>query len=269
MLSALNEEQIKRYARHIVLPEVGENGQRKLLDSRVLCVGAGGLGSPVIEYLAAAGVGTLGIVDDDVVDMSNLQRQVIHAGNIGKIKAESAREFVERLNPDVDVIAYTKRLRSDNAREIIREYDFIVDASDNFETRYLINDTAVLENKPFSHGSIFRFEGHITTILPRKGPCYRCIFQEVPPPETVPPAQEVGVFGVLPGVVGSIQATEAIKYLIGIGELLVGVLLYYDAQYMEFEELLTRWRPDCPVCGENPEITDIVPENYEGIRRPR
>lgn len=256
----LNEEQRDRYARNIVLPGVGEEGQERLLSSKVLVVGAGGLGSAVIQYLAAAGVGHLGIVDGDRVELSNLQRQTIHDGRLGEPKAESAREFVEKLNPDVEVEAHTKNLTPANARGLAREYDVLVDCSDNYETRYLANDVAIIEDKPLAHGSVFQFEGHATTVLPGEGPCYRCIFQRAPPPETRP--RQPGVFGVLPGVIGSLQATETLKYLLDTGELLVGRLLYYDAMYMEFEEIETRRRKECPVCGESPSITELSEENY-------
>jgi len=262
LIGGFNEEQIRRYSRHIILPEVGGRGQRKLLESRVLCIGAGGLGAPVIQYLAAAGVGTLGVIDDDTVDLSNLQRQIIHGGKVGTPKAESAREFVEELNPDVEVIPYRDRLSANNIMEIFEDYDMVVDGSDNFATRYLVNDACVLTGKPLSHGSIFRFEGQVTTILPGKGPCYRCVFEHAPPPGMVPSCQEAGVLGVLPGIIGVIQATETIKYLLGIGELLVGRLLYYDALNMTFDEIKIRKNRQCPVCGENPKINSIEEETY-------
>lgn len=262
MIGGFGEEQIRRYSRHIILPEVGGKGQKKLLESAVLCIGAGGLGAPAIEYLAAAGVGTLGIIDDDVVDLSNLQRQVIHGGNVGIQKVKSAEQFVNRLNPDVNVVAYTERLNQENILGIIRDYDFIIDGSDNFATRFLVNDACVFENKPLSHGSIFRFEGQVTTIVPHKGPCYRCLFEHAPPPGMVPSCQEAGVLGVLPGIIGVIQATEAIKYLLGIGELLVGRLIYYDALNMSFDEIKVRWNRECPVCGEAPKIHSIAETTY-------
>lgn len=208
MTERFSEEQIRRYSRHILLPGVGGAGQERLLDGSVLCVGAGGLGSPVIQYLAAAGVGHLGIIDDDQVDLSNLQRQVIHAGNTGESKAESAREFVERLNPDVAVETHNTRLTPDNARSIIDDYDVVVDGSDNFPTRYLLNDACILEDTPLVHGSVFQFEGQATTIIPERGPCYRCVFPRPPPEGVVPSCQEAGVFGVLPGIIGLVQATE-------------------------------------------------------------
>lgn len=262
MIGGFNEEQIRRYSRHIILPEVGGKGQQKLLSSKVLCIGAGGLGSPVIEYLAAAGIGNLGIIDDDIVDLSNLQRQVIHGGNVGKTKVESAKEFVNNLNPEVKVIIYKERLNANNILDIFLEYDMIVDCSDNFETKYLVNDACVLLDKPLSHGSIFRFEGQVTTIIPHKGPCYRCIFEHAPPPGMMPSCQQAGVLGVLPGIVGLIQATETIKYLLSLGELLVGRLIYYDALNMTFDEIKVRWNRDCPACGENPKIESIREEIY-------
>lgn len=262
MLGGFNEEQIRRYSRHIILPEVGGKGQKKLLSSKVLCIGAGGLGAPIIEYLAAAGIGTLGIIDDDTVDLSNLQRQVIHGGNVGKPKVESAKQFVNNLNPDIEVKTYIERLNANNVIDIFKEYDMIVDGSDNFATRYLVNDACVITNKPLSHGSIYRFEGQVTTIIPHKGPCYRCLFEHAPPPGMVPSCQEAGVLGVLPGIIGVIQATEVVKYLLGIGELLVGRLIYYDALNMTFDEIKMRWNKNCPICGEEPRITSIQEEIY-------
>lgn len=262
MLGGFSEEQIKRYSRHIILPEVGGKGQKKLLSSKVLCIGAGGLGSPLMEYLAAAGTGTLGIMDDDTVDLSNLQRQVIHGGNVGKHKVESAKQFVNNLNPDIQVNTYNQRLNAHNVEDIFREYDMVVDCSDNFATRYLVNDACVLLNKPLSHGSIYRFEGQVTTIIPHKGPCYRCLFEHAPPPGMMPSCQQAGVLGVLPGIIGVIQATEVVKYLLGIGELLVGRLIYYDALNMSFDEIKMRWNEECPVCGEKPKITSIQEEIY-------
>jgi len=250
MDSKLDEIQIHRYSRHIMLPEVGEKGQDKLLSSKVLCIGSGGLGSPAIQYLAAAGVGTIGIIDDDVVDLSNLQRQVIHGGNIGRPKVASAAAFVKRLNPDVTVIPMEMRLDAGNVRDIIPDYDMVVDCSDNFATRFMINDACVLTGIPLSHGSIFKYEGQVITILPRSGPCYRCIFEQPPPKEIELSARSTGVLGVLPGVIGAIQATEVVKYLIGIGELLVGRMLYYDSLYMTFDEINIQKNPKCPVCGK-------------------
>jgi len=267
MIGGLNKEQLQRYLRNIMLPEIGKKGQQKLLESKVLCIGAGGLGSPVIQYLAAAGVGTLGIMDNDVVDMSNLQRQVIHGGNVDKPKVTSAAEFVEKLNPDVKVVPYQTRLDAGNIMDTIKDYDIVMDCSDNFATRFLVNDACVLTGTPLSHGSIFSFEGQVTTIIPGKGPCYRCLFEHAPPPGTVPLSHEVGVMGVLPGIIGIIQATEVIKYLLGIGELLLGRMIYYDALYMTFDEIRIRKNPQCPVCGEEPKIDQIQEEVYDGSCR--
>ena len=258
---SFTDEQIKRYSRQIILPEVGGKGQKKLLASRVLVLGAGGLGSPAIAYLAAAGVGTLGIIDHDLVEVSNLQRQIIHGGNIGLSKARSAQDFVLSLNPDVDVVAYAERFSAENARLIVRDYDFVIDGSDNITTHYLINDACVLEKTPCSHGSILRYEGYATTTKPG-GPCYRCIFKKAPPPGLIPSCQEAGVFGVLPGIMGTIQASEALKFVLGIGELLVGRLLCFNALDMSFFEASAEKRTDCDVCGDRPLITRIEPENY-------
>jgi molybdopterin/thiamine biosynthesis adenylyltransferase len=262
MIGGFNEEQIRRYSRHIILPEIGGKGQKKLLASKVLCIGAGGLGSPVIQYLAAAGVGTLGIVDDDVVDLSNLQRQIIHGGNVGKSKVHSSAGFVKTLNSDVEVVPIEYRLDASNIMDIIKNYDMVVDCSDNFATRYMVNDACVITNTPLSHGSIFRFEGQVTTIVAERGPCYRCLFEHAPPPGMVPSCQEAGVLGVLPGIIGVIQATEVMKYLLDIGELLVGRLIYYDALHMTFDEIKIRKNPQCPVCGEEPKINSIQAELY-------
>ncbi|MFL5759594.1 MAG: molybdopterin-synthase adenylyltransferase MoeB [Thermomicrobiales bacterium] len=250
MPRAFSAEQRRRYSRHILIPEVGESGQQKLLDAKVLLVGAGGLGSPAALYLAAAGVGTLGIVDDDVVDDSNLQRQVIHnTDRIGISKVESARQTIQALNPDVTVIGHEERLSKSNILDIFGQYDIILDGTDNFATRYLINDATVLLDKPNIHGSIFRFEGQATTFLPHLGPCYRCLFPDPPPPELAPNCAEAGVLGVLPGIVGLIQATEVIKLILGIGEPLSGRLLTYDALSTTFRELRLRRDPECPMCG--------------------
>jgi len=263
MIGGFNDEQIRRYSRHIILQEVGGKGQEKLLSSKVLCIGAGGLGSPIIQYLAAAGIGTIGIVDDDVVDLSNLQRQVIHGGNVDMPKVESAAQFVNKLNPDVDVKKYNHRITPENILDIIKDYDIVVDGSDNFATRYLVNDACVLTGTPLSHGSIFRFEGQVTTILPNEGPCYRCLFEHAPPAGMVPSCQEAGVIGVLPGIIGVVQATEVVKYLLDLGELLTGRMIYYDATQMTFDEIKIRKNPTCPVCGENPKISTIEAENYQ------
>jgi molybdopterin/thiamine biosynthesis adenylyltransferase/rhodanese-related sulfurtransferase len=247
---SLNPDQRRRYSRHLLIPEVGEEGQRKLLDAKVLLVGAGGLGSPAALYLAAAGVGTLGVVDADIVDDSNLQRQVIHTTErVGMPKVESARIAIEALNPDVNVVKHETRLDQSNVLDIFAGYDVILDGTDNFATRYLINDACVLLDKPNVHGSIFRFEGQATTFIPHEGPCYRCLFPTPPPPELAPSCAEAGVLGLLPGTVGIIQATETAKLILGIGEPLVGRLLTYDALEMEFRELRLSRDPECPMCG--------------------
>jgi len=246
------EDQIKRYSRQIILPGVGGVGQRKLLNSKILVIGAGGLGSGAIAYLAAAGVGTLGIIDNDFVEISNLQRQIIHGGNIGMPKARSAEIFARILNSDVDVIAYEERFSADNSRTILRDYDFVIDGSDNFPTHYLINDSCVLEKKPFSHGSILRYEGYATTVIPMKGACYRCIFCKPPPPSLIPTCQEAGVFGVLPGIIGTIQASEALKFILGIGEPLAGRLLCFNALDMSFYEASAERKTSCAICGDDP-----------------
>jgi molybdopterin/thiamine biosynthesis adenylyltransferase/rhodanese-related sulfurtransferase len=257
---SLTPDQRRRYSRHLLIPEVGEEGQRKLLDARVLLVGAGGLGSPAALYLAAAGVGTLGIVDADIVDDSNLQRQVVHtAERIGMPKVESARIAIEALNPDVNVVKHETRLDQTNVLDIFAGYDVILDGTDNFATRYLINDACVLLNKPNVHGSIFRFEGQATTFIPQEGPCYRCLFPTPPPPELAPSCAEAGVLGLLPGTIGIIQATETAKLILGIGEPLVGRLLTYDALEMEFRELRLSRDPECPMCGpEAPTSLDDI-----------
>ena len=254
----LSEEQFTRYARHLILDEVGEEGQEKLLSSRVLVVGAGGLGSPMLMYLAAAGVGTLGLVDFDVVDVSNLQRQVLHGTkDIGRPKLDSARERIHDVNPHVHVEAYETRLTSENALDIIRDYDVVIDGTDNFATRYLTNDACVLLGKPNVYGSIFRFEGQASVFALEEGPCYRCLFPEPPPPGMVPSCAEGGVLGVLPGLVGTIQATEGIKLLLGVGEPLVGRLLLIDALTMRFRTVRLRKDPNCPACGTH-EITELI-----------
>jgi molybdopterin/thiamine biosynthesis adenylyltransferase/rhodanese-related sulfurtransferase len=256
----LEPEQRQRYSRHLLIPEVGEEGQLKLLESRMLLIGAGGLGSPSSLYLAAAGVGTLGIVDDDVVDATNLQRQIVHSTErLGDSKAESAKRTIEALNPDVTVQVFNERLTSENVDRILGEgWDVIVDGADNFPTRYLLNDASIWHGIPVVHGSIFRFEGQVTVFKPREGPCYRCLFPQPPPPELAPSCAEGGVLGVLPGIVGSIQANEALKLALGIGEPLVGRLLLLDALAPSFTEVSLRRDPDCPVCGEHPTITEYV-----------
>ena len=262
MSLSLDATQLDRYSRHIIMDEVGPEGQKRLLDGSVLVVGAGGLGAPVIQYLAAAGVGRLGIVDDDVVERSNLQRQVIHSdANVGVPKVESARDFVERLNPDVSVDTYEQRLTAENV-DVVDDYDIVVDASDNFPTRYLLNDYTQLTETPLVHGAIYKFEGQATTILP-DGPCYRCLFPEAPEPGTVPDCATTGVLGVLPGTLGCIQATEAAKLLLDSGETLDGRLLFYDAMDMTFETVPYRKNPDCPVCGDEP-IESVADVEYTG-----
>jgi adenylyltransferase/sulfurtransferase len=257
---ALDDAQRKRYSRHLLIPEVGEEGQLKLLDSKMLLIGAGGLGSPASLYLAAAGVGTLGIVDDDAVDETNLQRQIVHSlERLGEPKAESARRTIEALNPDVEVKVFKERLTSENVDRILAEgWDVIVDGADNFPTRYLVNDASVWHGIPVVHGSIFRFEGQATVFKPGEGPCYRCLFPQPPPPELAPSCAEGGVLGVLPGIVGSIQANEAIKLALGVGDPLVGRLLLFDALETTFTEIALRRDPSCPVCGESPTITESV-----------
>jgi molybdopterin/thiamine biosynthesis adenylyltransferase/rhodanese-related sulfurtransferase len=248
----MSEAQAKRYSRHLLVPEVGEVGQFKLLDSRVLLIGAGGLGSPAAYYLAAAGVGTIGIIDADVVDESNLQRQILHnTQRIGQYKAESARETIEALNPDVKVITYIERLDESNVARIIADYNVILDGTDNFPTRYLLNDAAIIANKPVVHGSVFRFEGQLTVFKPYEGPCYRCLYPEPPPMALAPSCAEAGVLGVLPGIIGLLQATETIKLLLGIGDPLVGRMMTYDALASEFNELRLFRDPECPACGEH------------------
>jgi sulfur-carrier protein adenylyltransferase/sulfurtransferase len=250
----------QRYSRHILIPEVGEEGQLKLLDARILLIGAGGLGSPASLYLAAAGVGRLGIVDDDRVDATNLQRQIAHSTNtLGDWKADSAKATIEALNPDVEVKTYRERLTSENVDRILGDgWDVIVDGADNFPTRYLVNDASVWHDIPVVHGSIYRFEGQVTVFKPHEGPCYRCLFPTPPPPELAPSCAEGGVLGVLPGIVGSLQASEALKLALGIGESLSGRLLLFDALATEFSEVTLRRDPDCPVCGEHPTITEYI-----------
>jgi molybdopterin/thiamine biosynthesis adenylyltransferase/rhodanese-related sulfurtransferase len=257
-------DQYERYKRHLVLPEFGVDGQRKLLEARVLLIGAGGLGCPLAQYLAAAGVGTLGLVDFDTVDASNLQRQVLYGTrDVGRPKAEVARERILALNPDVKVEVYPVRLASDNALAILRDYDVVVDGTDNFPTRYLTNDACVMLGRPNVHGSIFRFEGQATVFDARRGPCYRCLYPEPPPPGAVPSCAEGGVLGVLPGIVALIQATETIKLLAGLGESLVGRLLQFDALEMRFQEFRLQKDPACPVCGAEPTITELI--DYAGF----
>jgi molybdopterin/thiamine biosynthesis adenylyltransferase/rhodanese-related sulfurtransferase len=253
--AVLTPEQRNRYGRHILLPEVGEEGQRTLLESKILLLGAGGLGSPAALYLAAAGVGTIGIVDMDVVDQSNLQRQILHnMERVGDRKVDSAKKTLTALNPDVDVVTYDVRLGADNILDIISGYDVIVDGTDNFPTRYLLNDASLLARVPVVHGSIFRFEGQVTVFKPYEGPCYPCLLPEPPPPELAPSCSEAGVLGVLPGIVGSVQALEAIKLVLNLGDPLVGRLLAYDALDQTFREFKVRRDPQCPACGEGAQI---------------
>ncbi len=261
-MTDFTDEQIERYSRHIILPEVGGVGQRKMLDARVLMVGAGGLGSPAAYYLAAAGIGHLGIVDFDTVDLSNLQRQIIHnTERIGMLKTESAKKTIAALNPDVNVTTFNERISAQNIKELFEGYDYIVDGSDNFATRFLINDACVLMNKVNIHGSIFRFEGQATVFDPKNGPCYRCLYPEPPPPGLVPNCQEGGVLGVLAGIIGNIQAVETLKLVLGIGESLSGKLLIYDALNTEFRKLKLKRDVNCPVCGDNPTIKELI--DYE------
>jgi molybdopterin/thiamine biosynthesis adenylyltransferase/rhodanese-related sulfurtransferase/molybdopterin converting factor small subunit len=267
-LPQLSAEEIKRYSRHLIMPEMGIDGQRRLKAASVLCIGAGGLGSPAAMYLAAAGIGRLGIVDFDVVDYSNLQRQLLHTTNdVGRTKLASARDKVNALNPHVQVETYEVALSSENALELFSKYDVILDGTDNFPTRYLVNDACVLTGKPNAYGSIFRFEGQASVFATKDGPCYRCLYPEPPPPGLVPSCAEGGVLGVLPGIIGVIQATEAIKVILGIGEPLIGRFMIYDALKMRFRELKLRKDPECPVCGTNPTVTKLIDyEQFCGMR---
>ena len=269
-LPELSPEELARYSRHLILPEVGLEGQRKLKAARVLCVGAGGLGSPLAFYLAAAGVGTLGLVDFDVVDSSNLQRQIIHfTRDIGRKKLDSAAEKLNALNPALNVVKHETLLSSANALEILKDYDIVADGTDNFPTRYLVNDACVLLRKPNVYGSIFRFEGQASVFAAEKGPCYRCLYPEPPPPGLVPSCAEGGVLGILPGLLGIIQATEAIKLILGQGEPLIGRLLLVDALGMRFRDLKLRKNPECPVCGQHPTVTQLIDyQQFCGIAPP-
>ncbi len=258
-LQNLTNEEIRRYSRHLIMPEVGLAGQLKIKQASVLLIGAGGLGSPLALYLAAAGIGHLGIVDFDVVDESNLQRQIVHGtSTVGVSKLESAARRVRDLNPFVEITGYETGITSDNALDIIKDYDIVIDGTDNFPTRYLVNDASVMLGKPNVYGSIFRFEGQASVFGVREGPCYRCLYPEPPPPGLVPSCAEGGVLGVLPGIIGTIQATEALKLIMGVGEPLVGRLLLFDALQMRFRELKLRKNPDCPVCGPNPTVTELI-----------
>jgi adenylyltransferase/sulfurtransferase len=267
--AALTPKQVQRYSRHIIMPQVGSNGQRKLLDAKVLIIGAGGLGSPVAVYLALAGVGTLGIVDFDTVEMSNLQRQILHREqDIGKTKVQSAKETLAEYNSDVNVVGHEAPLSSENAMEIIAQYDIVVNGADNFAARYLVNDAAYLSGKPLVDGSILIFDGQSSVFVPGQG-CYRCLFPTPPPPGVVPSCAEAGVLGALPGLVGSIQATETIKLILGAGEPLVGRLLLIDALSMEFRSVKLRRNKECPLCGDNPTIRELIDyEVFCGLRAP-
>ncbi len=264
----LSKDEILRYSRHLIMPEVGMDGQLKLKQAKVLAIGAGGLGSPLALYLAAAGVGKLGIVDFDVVDFTNLQRQVIHGtSDVGRPKLTSARETLLDINPNIEVVTYETRLTSENALDIFKDYDIVADGTDNFPTRYLVNDACVLLGKPNVYGSIFRFEGQASVFYAKEGPCYRCLYPEPPPPGLVPSCAEGGVLGVLPGIVGTIQAMETIKLILGKGKTLVGRLLLFDALGLKFRELKLRKNPDCPVCGTHPTVTQLIDyEQFCGIR---
>lgn len=261
------DEQLDRYSRHIILKEVGVKGQKKLLNSKVLIIGTGGLGGPAAMFLAAAGVGTIGLVDNDAVELSNLQRQIIHfTQGVGKPKVLSGQETLNLMNPDVNVLTYREWVSAQNIRDIIKDqdYDFIIDGTDNFPAKFLINDACVLLNKPFSHAGILRFYGQAITYVPGRGPCYRCIFHNPPPPDAAPSCKQAGVLGVMAGMMGTIQATEAIKYILGIGELLTGYLLSYDALAMEFTKIELSKDPSCEVCGEHPSITELF--DYEQVQ---
>ncbi|HYA26550.1 MAG TPA: molybdopterin-synthase adenylyltransferase MoeB [Thermodesulfovibrionales bacterium] len=252
------EDQLQRYSRHIILPEVGGKGQKKILQAKVLIIGAGGLGCPAGYYLAAAGVGTIGIIDSDSIELSNLQRQIAHnTSRLGMLKVESARITFEALNPDVKVVGIKERVNKDNIVDFMRDYDVVVDGSDNFPTRYLVNDACVMLSKPLVSGAILRFEGQVTTIVPREGHCYRCLFEEMPPAGLVPSCQEAGVIGAIPGVVGSLQAIEVFKLILGKGEVLKNTLLIYDAMKTTFRRVKIPKNPECPVCGDHPTITEL------------
>ena len=260
---AFTNEQLERYSRHIILKEVGVKGQKKLLNAKVLIIGAGGLGAPAAMYLAAAGVGTIGIVDADVVDLSNLQRQIIHAtDDVGKPKVQSAKETMNRMNPDVTVNTYHEFVSSDNILDLIKDYDFIIDGTDNFPAKFLINDACVMAQKPFSHAGIIRFKGQLMTYVPGQGPCYRCVFKNPPPKDAVPTWKQAGVIGAMGGVIGSLQAMEAVKYITGVGDLLTGYLLTFDAIKMNFHKIkLPKADGSCAVCGDHPTITKLI--DYE------
>ena len=257
----LTEQQIERYSRQIILEEVGGTGQERLLSSKVLIVGAGGLGAPAGLYLAAAGVGTIGIIDNDKVDLTNLQRQIIHhTGDLGTEKVESAKAKIQAINPDVTVQTYQAKATAGNISEIVQQYDFVIDGTDNFPSKFLVNDACYFEERAFSHAGILRFDGQLITVLPGETTCYRCIFQSPPPEGVVPSCSQAGVLGALAGVIGSLQATEAVKYLLGIGDLLTNSLLTYNALTTEFRKVQLKRNPNCPLCGENPQITELKDE---------
>ena len=261
-MSSLTNEQIERYSRHIILDKVGGKGQEKLLNGKVLVIGTGGLGAPAAMYLAAAGVGTIGLVDFDVVDLSNLQRQIIHqTKDVGKAKVQSGQETIAAMNPDVEVHTYNEMVTSKNIRD--KDYDFIIDGTDNFPAKFLINDACVFEKKPFSHAGIIRFQGQLMTYVPGKGPCYRCVFPTMPPKDAVPTCRQAGVLGVMGGVIGTLQATEALKYILGIGDLLTGYLLTYDALTMTFRKIKIPRNPNCGICSDHPTITELI--DYEQL----
>jgi adenylyltransferase/sulfurtransferase len=262
-----SDEQITRYSRHILLPEVGGKGQKKIAKASILIVGAGGLGSPAALYLAAAGVGTLGLIDSDAVDLSNLQRQVIHhTPDVGRPKVVSAREKIQALNPDVNVVIYEDRFVARNALDLVREYDIVIDGVDNFPAKFLINDACFFADKPLVHGGILRFDGRVTTIIPKKSACYRCVFKHPPPPGLVASCQEAGVIGALAGVIGTIQATEALKLVLGIGRPLTDRMLDYDARRTTFREIRIRRNPNCPLCGDHPVITELIDHEPESCQ---
>lgn len=260
---AFTDEQLERYSRHIILKEIGVKGQKKLLNAKVLIIGAGGLGAPAAMYLAAAGVGTIGIVDADEVDLSNLQRQIIHSTeDVGKPKVESARETMEKMNPDVTVNTYHEFVSSENILDLIKEYDFVIDGTDNFPAKFLINDACVMAGKPFSHAGIIRFKGQLMTYVPGEGPCYRCVFKNPPPKDAVPTCKQAGVIGAMGGVIGSLQAMEAVKYITGVGDLLTGSLLTFDATKMNCHKIkLPKADCNCAICGTHPTITKLI--DYE------
>lgn len=263
-MTQLTNEEIQRYSRHLILPDVGLKGQEKLKNAAVLCIGAGGLGSPVLMYLAAAGIGRIGLVDYDIVDESNLQRQIIHGTkDVGRPKLESAKETLLDINPHLQLDLYQVPFTSDNAFEIMAPYDIVVDGTDNFPTRYLVNDACVIAGKPNIYGSIFRFEGQLSVFATKDGPCYRCLYPEPPPPGSVPSCAEGGVLGILPGTIGALQATEAVKVLLGIGRPMIGRMMIYDALEMDFMTLKVRKNPNCPVCGDNPTVTKLI--DYEAF----